>query len=121
MKVQLDFSSPENCIKTIMNEGDALAALLYNASTDVYKADEALLHATAKLSLGVRSNTAVKMTEGMVQAAIDADADLSLLRLKAGECKARLSAIRADLDNLHDTRRMFVAWMQGQRAAGLEV
>lgn len=121
MKIQLDFSSPENCINTIVKRGDDLAALLYSTSTDVYKAEEALLMATAKLSLSVRSNTAVKMTEGMVQAAIDADADLSLLRLKAAECKARLSAIRAELDNLHDTRRMFVAWMQGQRAAGLEV
>lgn len=121
MKVQLDFSSPENCIKNIVKKGDDLAALLYSASTDVYKAEEALLMATAKLSLSVRSNTGVKVTEGMVQAAIDADADLSLLRLKAAKCKARLSAIRAELDNLHDTRRMFVAWMQGQRAAGLEV
>ena len=104
-----------------MNEGDDLTTLLYTASTDAYKADEALLMATAKLSLSVRSNTGVKVTEGMVQATIDADADLSLLRLKAAECKARLSAIRAELDNLHDTRRTFVAWMQGQRAAGLEV
>jgi hypothetical protein len=68
MKVQLDFSSPENCIKNIVKEGDDLAALLYSASTDVYKADEALLMATAKLSLSVRSNTGVKVTEGMVQA-----------------------------------------------------
>ena len=47
MKVQLDFSSPENCIKNVVKEGDDLAALLYSASTDVYKADEALLMATA--------------------------------------------------------------------------
>jgi len=121
MKIQLDFSSPENCIKNIVKEGDDLTTLLYTASTDAYNAEEALLKATAKLSLSVRSNTAVKMTEGMVQATTDADGDLSLLRLKAAECKARLSAIRTDLDNLHNTRRMFVAWMQGQSKAGLDL
>lgn len=117
---QIDFANIEGSINALIERGAKLANDLYAVGLDVAKAeiDCEALEGTVAVRL---RETGVKVTEGHVASVVDSDPDVIALRKKYRNATAVLAKIRADLDCLHDTRRMLVAWINGQTKAGIDV
>ena len=116
---KLDFSCPELCINSIIEEGDTLIDMLDSACKEMVECDLAYNALFGAKSIKIR--TEGKVTEGFVAAALDSDAELIELKRKLETAKNAVSNIRAKIDNHRDTRRMFTMWLSAQRAANLDV
>lgn len=118
LKVEIDFACPEETIKRIVDVGDALIAEAYEVSVELGTAEVNLKQLEANAGITVR-NSREKCTEGLVASMVDADANVCDARKGVERLQAQSNAIRLAVDNLHDTRRMFVAWMAMQKQAGV--
>jgi len=104
----LDFANVENTINEIGRRGEALGERLFAA-----------VKAYGDTSVDVIAEAGVKTTEGGVAAVVNADPEVVGLRKRLGEAEATLAKVRADIDCLRDTRRMFCGWQGMQSDAGL--
>ena len=118
LKIGIDFACPENTIKRIVEVGDALIAETFQCSVELGTAEINLKQLEANAGIAVR-NSREKCTEGLVASMVDADANVCDARKGVERLQARQNAIRLAIDNLHDARRMFVAWMAMQKQAGV--
>lgn len=117
-EVKIDFACPEATIKNLNEVGEALGRLQYDFAVELGEAEINLKQLEANAGIAVR-NSREKCTEGLVASMIDADANVCDARKGVERLRARQNAVRFDIDRLHDTRRMFVAWMTMQKQAGL--
>jgi len=115
---KFNFSSTECTCNDLAKQKDLLIRELYRIGCESIQAASDVKSAEAALSLQIR-NSGVKVTEGYVSSAIDADTDIVALRLKADKKALELSCVRNDLTGIHDDYRMFNAWMESQNAAGI--
>ena len=118
LKIDIDFAAPEATIRRIVAVGDALVAETFQCSVELGAAEINLKQLEANAGIAVR-NSREKCTEGLVASMVDADANVCDARKGVERLQARQNAIRLAIDNLHDTRRMFVAWMAMQKQAGV--
>lgn len=118
MKFVFNFSSPETTIQELSEKKDLLIGELYRVGCESIDATSDVKAAEAALSLNIR-NSGVKVTEGYVSSAIDADADIVALRKKADKKALELSCVRADIAGVHDDYRLFTSWQESQNAAGI--
>ena len=118
--VQIDFANIEGSVNALIERGAKLANDLYTVGLDVAKAEIECKALEGTVAVRLR-DSGVKVTEGYVASVVDSDPDVIALRKKYRNATAVLAKIRADLDCLHDTRRMLVAWINGQSKAGIDV
>ena len=97
---------------------DVTAAVTGGRIVELGTAEINLKQLEANAGIAVR-NSREKCTEGLVASMVDADANVCDARKGVERLQARMNAIRLAVDNLHDTRRMFVAWMAMQKQAGV--
>lgn len=116
MKVKLQFTNIENTIQMIIDERDRLIEELFQAGKEEIELAQTLKEQTARTSVEIRNNLG-KVTEGFVNAAVDSNEELGMLKVKHGKAALKVSCIRAELDGVHETRRMFTVWMEGQNAS----
>jgi hypothetical protein len=118
----LDFANVENTINEIGRRGEALGERLFAAVKAYGDTSVDVKTAEARCELNFRktmSEAGVKTTEGYVSAVVNADPEIVGLRKRLGEAEATLAKVRADIDCLRDTRRMFCGWQGMQSDAGL--
>lgn len=116
--MQLDFSSIELTIQNIVDRSGKLVDMLYQRGCELAETETALRKATADISLQAR-NSGVKVTEGHISNIVDSDDDIIALRKKVGMQNMAVTCLRQELENIHDVRKMFTAWMETQKLAGL--
>jgi hypothetical protein len=117
--MKFDFGSPENTAQLISDNTNSLVDELYKDGCELAEAQEAVRNQTAKRSVHLRESLG-KVTEGTVQAMLDSNEELGLLRRKAERLVVKMSCLRQSLEAAHDDRKLFCAWMESQRAAGLQ-
>lgn len=118
--LQIDFANIEATINMLVERSANLAAKLYETTLNVANAEIECRALEGTVAVRLRESGA-KVTEGYVTSVVDADDDVCTLRQRHKMAVAELAKIRADLDNMHDIRRMLVAWMNGQSKSGIEV
>lgn len=114
----IDFANKEATIAEFGEAGDELVNELTTCVTDLGNAEINYDRVVANAELEVR-NGPVKVTEGYVSAAINANTEVNAARTAVERLRARATGLRAALDNLDRKAKLFREWLAGQRPVGL--
>jgi hypothetical protein len=120
MKTQLDFGSPEATMQNILKDLGDLITELFIEGNKYVEMEVDLETQTGNTEIQIRNN-AGKVNEGFIKASVAADSNLALMKKKAGKQKNKVDCLKKDVESEHDTRKLFSAWMESQRVAGLPV
>lgn len=116
--VKLDFAAVEATIESFHNTGKDLANFQYMWGVELAEAEINLKKVEANVGIGVR-NSREKCTEGLVASMVDANDEVCEARKRVARLQARQNALRLDIENRHDTRRLFSGWQASQVGAGI--
>lgn len=116
--VELDFAAVEATIKSFHDTGRELCNLQYKWGVELADAEIQLKKIEANAGIAVR-NSREKCTEGLVASLVDANDEVCEARKQVARLQARQNALRLDIDNRHDTRRLFSGWQASQVGAGI--
>lgn len=119
-KLALDFSAQECTCQNITKAGDDLVQLYQQENDYLAEVRVALGKAEADVEMSIHVQ-GLKMTglAGYIAAAVAADSNVNALRLKEAKLTARVTGIKASLENVDRAYGLFKTWMQGQRPIGL--
>ena len=120
MKTKLDFGSPEATMQNIVKDLDDLLRELFTEGEKLVDMEVDLATQSGNTEIRIRNN-AGKVNEGFIKASVAADADLAVMLKKTGKQKLKVDCLKRDIESAHDTRKLFSAWMESQRVAGLPV
>ena len=120
MKTELDFGSPEATMQNIVKEIDEIITELFVEGNAMVDVEVDLETQQGNTEIQIRNN-AGKVNEGFIKASVAADANLALMKKKAGNQKVKVDCLKKDIEAAHDTRKLFSAWMESQRVAGLPI
>jgi len=118
-RLTLDFASPEATIQNIIKLSEDLGSLQFPKAVALGDAEVVLKKLIADKELAVRAQTVVKITEGYVSAAIDADLEVVDMRKKVERMRCECASVRAAFDVVDKAYNLFKVWLQGQRPVGL--
>jgi len=118
MKLKMDFGSPEATIMNIDKEQGDLIDDLYTEGCKLVDVQVNCDGQLGTIETGIREKVG-KVNEGCIKAAVAANAEGSVLLKKAGKQKVKVDCLKKKIEAGHDTRRMFSAWMESQKVAGL--
>ena len=116
--VSLDFAAPEATIESFKNAGQSFCELLYQWGVELSDAQINLKKLEANAGIAVR-NSREKCTEGLVASFVDANDEVCEARKQVERLQARQNALRLDIENMHDVRRLFSGWQNMQSKAGI--
>lgn len=114
----INFASPEATQDSIGAVSDALTANLKKAANAAFEAESAYRTVRANAELAIR-NSGIKVTEGYVSTAIDADKSVEDARRISEKAQLTVAGIRADMANLESKVSLFKEWMRSQRPVGV--
>lgn len=116
--VTIDYAKPEVTIDRLSSIGDLLVKDCFDATSELSDVETDLAAAEGRVAVAARA-VGTKPTESAVAAIVDSDPEVIGLRKRAGKLRAKVSAMRTDIENLHDKRRMFCSWLDSQSRAGV--
>jgi len=118
METKLDFGSPEATIQNIDKELGGLIDELYTEGCQLVDDEVDCEKQLGNTEVKIRERLG-KVNEGCVKAAMSADSDGTIVLKKAGKQKVKVDCLKKRIEAGHDTRKMFSAWMESQKVAGL--
>lgn len=116
--VNIDFAAPEATIESFKSAGKSFCEILYQWGVELSDAQINLKKLEANAGIAVR-NSRDKCTEGLVASFVDASDEVCEARKQVERLQARMNALKLDIENMHDVRRLFSGWQNMQSKAGI--
>ena len=118
--LKLDFASPQTTITSFAEVDDALTAALGAASEALLEKQLAYDKTRDARELEIRSNAAVKVTEGYVSTSVGADPEVSALLDVCERAKLDVASIKTGIASLERKHSLYKYWLASQRPVGLD-
>ena len=113
----INFASPEATIQSFAEVADALTAKMKVVANAAFETESAYRVVRANAELIIR-NSGIKVTEGGVSSALDADKNVEDARRISERAELAVAGVRADMANLDGKLGLFKEWLRSQRPVG---